>query len=305
VGHIENGSRYPFEVWINGAEQPRGLGALAKSLSMDMRSEDRGWLKAKLESLKKVDDAPFNMYTPDGAMKRLPGVVAALAQVVEHRVAQLGAFESMEDTPLLNALLSRKEPKTGPDGTMSWTVDVLNPATGDDFVLGLKEMTMPDGQRRPYSVWLSGNYPRAFDGLCKTLSFDMRVYDPAWIGKKLRQLVDYAEPLGDFMARVPGQKRQMNYPSTVAYIATLILHRFSMLGILDEDGMPIEDLGALAFDFEAEPNVVSINPDHKVASVGAMEVMPGKLCGECGSYSLIRKDGCDFCTSCGYTGACG
>jgi ribonucleoside-diphosphate reductase alpha chain len=48
---------------------------------------------------------------------------------------------------------------------MSWTVDVLNPAGGDDFVLGLKELVLPDGQRRPYSVWLSGEYPRALDGL--------------------------------------------------------------------------------------------------------------------------------------------
>ena len=28
----------------------------------------------------------------------------------------------------------------------------------------------------------------------------MRVIDPAWIGMKLRKLLDYAEPLGDFMA---------------------------------------------------------------------------------------------------------
>lgn len=50
IGHIENGGNHPFEVWVNGAEQPRGLGALAKSLSMDMRSNDHGWLKAKLDS---------------------------------------------------------------------------------------------------------------------------------------------------------------------------------------------------------------------------------------------------------------
>src|SRR5690606_32734398 len=34
----------PFETWVNGNEQPRGLGAIAKALSMDMRSNDRGWL---------------------------------------------------------------------------------------------------------------------------------------------------------------------------------------------------------------------------------------------------------------------
>ncbi|MFZ4702511.1 MAG: adenosylcobalamin-dependent ribonucleoside-diphosphate reductase, partial [Candidatus Methylumidiphilus sp.] len=50
----KKGGRRPFEVWVNGAEQPRGLAALAKSLSMDMRSNDRGWLETKLKSLMKA-----------------------------------------------------------------------------------------------------------------------------------------------------------------------------------------------------------------------------------------------------------
>ena len=41
VGHVENGSTHAFEVWVNGSEQPRGLGAVAKTLSMDMRANDR------------------------------------------------------------------------------------------------------------------------------------------------------------------------------------------------------------------------------------------------------------------------
>ena len=39
---------------------------------------------------------------------------------------------------------------------MSWTVDVLNPRTGDDFVLGLKEIALPDGVTRPFSMWRPG-----------------------------------------------------------------------------------------------------------------------------------------------------
>jgi ribonucleoside-diphosphate reductase alpha chain len=50
---------------------------------------------------------------------------------------------------VLDALFSLKEPKTGTDGTLSWTVDVFNPATAEDFVLGLKEITLPDGVTRP------------------------------------------------------------------------------------------------------------------------------------------------------------
>ena len=113
-------------------------------------------------------------------------------------------------------------------------MDILNPVSGDDFVLMLKELVLPNGQRRPYSVWLAGVYPRALDGLCKLLSLDMRVIDPAWIGMKLRKLTNYAEPLGDFMARVPGSNKQQNWPSTVAYIARLVMHRYAMLGILDD-----------------------------------------------------------------------
>jgi ribonucleoside-diphosphate reductase alpha chain len=297
VGHIENsgpsqGTGFPFEVWVNGADQPRGLGAVAKTLSMDMRANDRGWLALKLETLARtIGEKSFEMpFPPHGEKKLFPGVVSAFAQVVRYRCEKLGALEVADTpTPVLDTLFSQQEPKTGTDGTLSWTVDIANPATGEDFVLGLKEITLPDGVTRPYSVWLSGNYPRALDGLTRILSLDMRVMDPAWIGMKLRKLLNYPEPLGDFMAFVPGTRRQQNYPSTVAYIAQLIIHRYAMLGVLDEKGYPTREMGILeAPHQDSDP-----------------EVMQGSLCGECGNYSVIRKDGCDFCTACGAVGTCG
>ena len=291
VGHIENGKKVPFEIWVNGSEQPRGLGAVAKTLSMDMRANDRGWLQLKLDMLAKtIGDEAFNMpFPPHGEQKLMPGVVAAMAQVVRYRCEQLGAFEGNDPTPVIDTLFSRDEPRTGTDGTLSWTVDIANPAAGEEFVLGLKEIALPDGVTRPYSVWLSGHYPRALDGLTKLLSLDMRVMDPAWIGMKLRKLVDYPEPLGDFMAFVPGTRRQQNWPSTVAYIARLIIHRYAMLGILDENGYPTREMGILE------------TPREK----GEPKVMQGALCGECGNYTVIRKDGCDFCSACGAVGSCG
>ncbi|MCB1932702.1 MAG: adenosylcobalamin-dependent ribonucleoside-diphosphate reductase, partial [Candidatus Accumulibacter sp.] len=224
VGEVDQeGRKWPFEAWVNGPEQPRGLGAVAKTLSMDMRANDHGWLALKLESLARTPgDEGFDMaFPPHGEHKRMPSVVAAVAQLIQYRVEKIGAFNHDGPTPVLDAMFSLKEPKTGTDGTLSWTVDVFNPATGEDFVLGLKEITLPDGVTRPYSVWLAGNYPRALDGLTKLLSLDMRVVDPAWIGMKLRKLLDYPEPLGDFMAFVPGTRRQTNYTSTVAYLAQL------------------------------------------------------------------------------------
>ena len=297
IGHIEDRRPYPFEVWVNGAEQPRGLGALAKSLSMDMRSNDRGWLKTKLESLMRAagDDAFDLPMPPAGELERVASLVAGFARLVYHRCRELGAFEDLGPTPVLDALMSPKEPKTGTDGTLSWTVDVLNPATGDDFVMGLKELVLPDGTRRPYSVWLSGVYPRVLDGLCKSLSYDMRVIDPAWIGAKLRQIADFPEPRGDFLAWEPGRRRQRSYPSTVAYLAALILHRYAMLGILNGDGFPLQPMGVVEGTGEAR----GARPADRLAT------QPGKRCEECGSYAVIRKDGCDFCTACGAVGACG
>jgi ribonucleoside-diphosphate reductase alpha chain len=293
VGHIDNeGKQRPFEVWVNGAEQPRGLGAIAKSLSMDMRANDHAWLGLKLETLAKTraDDAFDMPFPPDGEKKRMPSLVSAFAQLVRYRVDELGALATGETTPVLDAMFSLKEPKTGTDGTMSWTVDVLNAAAGDDFVLGLKEITLPDGVTRPYSMWLSGEYPRALDGLCKMLSLDMRVLDPAWIGMKLRKLLNYPEPLGDFMAFLPGARKQQSFPSTVSYLARLIIHRYAMLGILSEDGYPVRDMGILQSPAAAGKSVPQ---------------MKGALCGECNNYSVIKKDGCEFCSACGAVGACG
>ena len=296
VSHTKNGCNHPFEVWVNGSEQPRGLGALAKSLSMDMRTRDPVWIRMKLEMLMKTaGDDTFEMpMPPSGEMMRMPSLVAAFAHLLKYRIEELGALEISDGvtTPMMDALFAKKEPKTGTDGTMSWTVDIANGGSGDDFVLGLKELVLPDGQRRPYSMWLSGVYPRALDGLCKLLSLDMRVIDPAWIGMKLRKLLNFGEPLGDFMARVPGSIKMESYPSTVSYVAKLIIHRYAMLGILDENGYPVQQMGVLEIP-EGQIKPTTIKP------------LTGKVCKECGNATLIKKDGCEFCTSCGAIGACG
>jgi ribonucleoside-diphosphate reductase alpha chain len=291
VGHVENETHArPFEAWVNGAEQPRGLGAVAKTLSMDMRANDPAWLRLKLDTLAKTsgDDAFDMPFPPHGEKKRMPSLCSAIAQLVRWQCERLNALPDEKHGSVIDAMFSLKEPKTGADGTMSWTVDVLNPAGRDDFVLGLKEITLPDGVTRPYSMWLSGEYPRALDGLCKILSLDMRVIDPAWIGMKLRKLLNFPEPLGDFMAFVPGSRKQQNWPSTVSYVARLIIHRYAMLGILDEEGYPVQAMGVL-----------------ETPAPGAAPKMKGMKCGECGNYAVIRKDGCDFCSACGWVGVCG
>jgi ribonucleoside-diphosphate reductase alpha chain len=302
VGHVEDeGRAFPFEAWVNGAEQPRGLGAVAKTLSMDMRANDRAWLALKLDVLSKTPgEHSFELpFPPHGEKRLVPSVASGVAQVIRWRCEQLGALDEAgapdlispqgRPHPVLDAMFAVEEPRTGTDGTLSWTVDVRNPASGEDFVLGLKEITLPDGVTRPYATFLSGFYPRALDGLARLLSLDMRVIDPAWIGMKLRKLLNYSEPLGDFLAFVPGERKQQTWPSTVAYLARLIIHRYAMLGVLDEHGYPRQEMGIL----EAPRDN------------GQPKLMQGALCTECGNYTVIKKDGCDFCTACGAVGSCG
>ncbi|MEX8493945.1 adenosylcobalamin-dependent ribonucleoside-diphosphate reductase, partial [Sphaerotilus sp.] len=139
------GQTLPFEVWVNGAEQPRGLGALAKTLSMDMRANDPSWLRLKLDALATVaEERAFDMAFPPSGEKRLfPGVVAATAAVIRWRCEQLGALQEGGATPVLDAMFSREEPRTGVDGTLAWAVDIENPGTGEQFTLTLKEVTLP------------------------------------------------------------------------------------------------------------------------------------------------------------------
>jgi ribonucleoside-diphosphate reductase alpha chain len=300
------GKTLPFEVWVNGAEQPRGLAALAKTLSMDMRANDPQWLKLKLDALATVsEERAFEMpFPPYGERRLFPGVVAATAAVIRWRCEQLGTFAEGGPTPVLDAMFSRDEPRTGVSGTLAWAVDVDNPATGESFTATLKEVTLPapeGGGRvtRPCAIGFSGNYPKALDGLARILSLDMRVIDPAWIGMKLRKMLNVGEPLGHFMAPVPSlmdaQRRQQVWPSTVAYIARLVIHRYAMLGVLDEEGFPLREMGILE------------SPSARSSAHGAVAAAPmaGKPCPECGNATLIHKDGCEFCTACGYVGQCG
>ena len=71
--------------------------------------------------------------------------------------------------------------------------------------------------------------------------------------------------------------------------ARLVIHRYAMLGVLDERGYPLREMGILQAPKEE----------------GERPVMAGARCGECGNYTVIRKDGCDFCRACGAVGSCG
>jgi ribonucleoside-diphosphate reductase alpha chain len=242
----------------------------------------------KLESLinTKGDDGFELKHPTTGEYLTMPSLTAGFAFIVKHRLTEIGALESGEKSPMIDALFSKREPKTGPNGALGWHVDIHNHATGDDFLVHTKEVVLPNGQIRPYSVWLSGQYPRVLDGLMKTLSIDMRISDPAWVAMKLRKLANFGEIRGDFLAQVPGSQKQQNYPSTVAYLSSVLLAR-------------MEALGLIKGDTKLEQAIDQVEQAHPKATPG------GRQCPSCHTMSLHKQDGCEICSHCGHTGSCG
>ena len=246
VGQADNGRPHPFEVWVTGAEQPRVIGAVVKTLSADMRTQDRSWLALKIQSLMSVTDKRDIELPFPGQSVRCSSASEAVGAVVSYRLRQLGvaSLGHGESTPLIDALFSAVEPASGPEGTLSWTVDVQNASSRDDFTMFVKEAQTSEG-RLPIAVRLAGQYPADLDGLCALLSIDMRIVDVAWIGMKLAKLLDYIEPMGSFFARVPSTRTSSMQPSVVAYLARLLLYRYQQLGLLTAEGKAVRPLGVM------------------------------------------------------------
>lgn len=296
IGTYSNGVSQPFQILVSGDQAPRGLSPLAKLLSGDLRTTDRRWVQEKLAALKRAKGLPFQLALSTTKVMPVQGAIAALATLIEAECIRTGWFADLDEStpaPLIQAMASRKEPKSGPDGSLGWYVDIRNDATGDDGMLIIKEALMAN-QRFPYSVWVAGEFHPSYTGLLKVLSLDMRVRDLAWISSRLDALVNYRETAAEFWAQTPGTQKGELQPSTVAYIARLIRHRYQLLGLLDADGAPVRQGGLFAQAAATEALATIESP-----------ALTGKECPGCGNATLFKKDGCDACTECTYIGSCG
>lgn len=275
----------PFEMLIQGAEAPRGASVLTKLLSLDMHTSDRGWVINKLNRLATVNGGAPVPVVINGEEKVAPSFFAAMAMLTRAHYERQGVEVCMDSGPLLDARIVRKEAKSV-DGGAGRHFDIYNPATGDDFLVFVKEFDIDGLGRWPMSIWLSGKFPASWNGIAKMLSLDMQIADPAWIGRKLRAMLNVPE--SEFMGKVAGSEKSRSWPSTWAYIADVLIYRYSQLGLLNRQGYPIGDA-------ERVENAVN-----DIIGKGT-----GAHCPSCGNNTLVKRDGCEVCDSCGYMGSCG
>ncbi len=86
-------------------------------------------------------------------------------------------------------------------------------------------------------------------------------------------------------------------------MATLLLHRYELLGILNKDGVPVEQMGVLARPQQS--GSLKTNGLSPEVGLKATYIKTNKKCPECHVYAVIKRDGCDFCTNCSAIGSCG
>ena len=148
------------------------------------------------------------------------------------------------------------------------------------------EFFMPVGQSGESQQWITASMRllslAARGGFLERALSDMRkvAWDrgPVRCGHKVRE----------DGARVP-----LWHDSEVAAIAWAVQNilelRAQRQGLADQLALPLPELQETA----------AVDP------APGTGVMAGKKCPDCGAHAVIKKDGCEYCTQCGFVGACG
>jgi len=141
------------------------------------------------------------------------------------------------------------------------------------------EFFMPVGQNGESQQWITSTMRMlslaARGGFLERALRDMRKV--AWDRGPVR--------LGTYQ-KADGTHVPMWHDSEVAAIA------FALQGILERRAQAVSAAHAST---QSEPVLPGMQ----------MPAMAGKKCPECGAHAMIKKDGCELCTQCGYMGSCG
>ena len=70
-----------------------------------------------------------------------------------------------------------------------------------------------------------------------------------------------------------------------------------MLGLLDEEGFAVKDMGVL--------DTTEVDVDFGGEEAPRTPAYSGKPCKECGAHAVFKVDGCERCAACGAIGSCG
>jgi ribonucleoside-diphosphate reductase alpha chain len=206
----------------------------------------------------------------------------------------LGAVLAVEPAsaagaPAMEAVIERR-----PEGPLNAVVDKIEYFTHDGVrrLYLVVSFMVVGGQERPIEFFMpvgqTGESQQWITATMRSLSLAAR---GGFLDKALADLRKVAWDRGPvrygFKTREDGGRIPLWHDSEVALLA------FAIQSIIADRG---------------QPRPVSTAPATSAGPASPPEpAMPtsGSKCPECGAHAVIRKDGCSFCTACGYMGACG
>ena len=194
----------------------------------------------------------------------------------------------------LSAVVERR-----PEGPLNAVVDKIEYYTHDGvrrlylvvsfmYVNGVErpiEFFMPVGQTGESQQWITATM--------RSLSLAAR---GGFLDKALDDLRKVAWDRGPirygWRDKEDGTRIPLWHDSEVALLAYAIQSIIANRASQEQQPAPINP---------AAPATVTATP----AAATPAQAMSGTKCPECGAHAVIKKDGCSFCTSCGYIVACG
>lgn len=225
--------------------------------------------------------------------------------------AGLKGLATYRPNATLGAVLSVDAPKAETKAPYVEPVDHMRtvihkrPAGALDGVIDKIEYWTRDGRQRLYMVVSFLEMP---DGQQRAVEFFMPVGQNAesqqWITSSMRLLSLAAR--GGFLDRALEDMRKVAWDRGPVRLGTYakadgttvpMFHDSDVAAIAYAVQQIIERRGAKGVTSE----IVTPPAPEPVATM----TMAGKKCPECGAHTVIKKDGCEQCTSCGYLGSCG
>ena len=213
------------------------------------------------------------------------------------------SLESTEKTPVPQSTQAQAAINSGinsgmgavverrPEGPLNAVVDKIEYFTHDGarrLYLVVSFMVV-DGVERPIEFFMpvgqTGESQQWITATMRSLSLAAR---GGFLDKALADLRKVAWDRGPvrygFKTRDDGTRIPLWHDSEVALLA------YAIQSIIANRGLP-----------QPAPSTVATpaSEPEKTAPVS------GKKCPDCGAHAMIKKDGCNFCTACGYVGSCG
>ena len=231
--------------------------------------------------------------------------------------AQLKGLATYRPNMILGSVLSASEPATIPaenDAPLfnpMRTVIESRPKGALSAVAEKIEYFTQEGLKTLYLIvsFLPIETPDGTGSVERAIEFFMPVGQSGesqqWITSSMRMLSLAAR--GGFLDRALGDMRKVAWDRGPV--------RLGMYTKPDGTQVPLwheSEVAAMAYAIQniiaqrtAQQNGTYENQSIKKTHTDQSGVMAGKKCPECGAHAMIRKDGCEYCTACGYLGTCG